>query len=78
MRKIAEQTNASSCLSKAGEQEMTFVLLSRDIAAPVAIRAWIRERIRLGKNSPDDEQIKEAELCACIMETERGEYRPDS
>jgi phage-related baseplate assembly protein len=29
-------------------------------AAPVAIRAWVEERIRLGKNMPEDEQIVEA------------------
>jgi hypothetical protein len=50
---------------------MTFVLLGRDAAAPAAIRAWIVERIRLGKNQPGDEQIIEAEECARSMEAER-------
>jgi hypothetical protein len=58
-------------MNKARNDEMTFVLLGRDAAAPVAIRAWIAERIRLGKNSPNDSQVVEAELCARTMEKER-------
>jgi len=49
---------------------MLFVLLGRDKAAPFAIRAWVAERIRLGKNKPDDPQIAEALQCAGIMERE--------
>jgi hypothetical protein len=64
--------NPLGCMAKAREDEMTFVLLGRDPAAPVAIRAWIIERIRIGKNSPGDAQLLEAELCARIMEAERG------
>jgi hypothetical protein len=71
MRKIDELNNPASCLSRATLSEMTFVLLSRDLAAPVAIRAWIAERIRIGKNLPDDPQLLEAEHCAQIMESER-------
>jgi hypothetical protein len=70
MRKQAELTNPESCMGRAGDQEMTFVLLGRDAAAPFAIRAWIAERIRLGKNAPDDPQIREAEECARTMERE--------
>ena len=68
MRKRDELTDPKSCMSRAADDEMTFVLLGRDKAAPVAIRAWISERIRLGKNRPDDAQIVEAELCAKMME----------
>ncbi len=70
MRKIDELTSPASCMSKASDYEMTFVLLGRDKAAPVAIMAWIAERIRLGKNLPDDDQILEARECARIMEEE--------
>lgn len=70
MRKSEELTNPESCMMRAYPDEMTFVLLERDKAAPVAIRAWIRERIRLGKNTPDDAQIIEAEACAKYMEAE--------
>jgi hypothetical protein len=68
MRKYEELSNPKSCMSRARADEMTFVLLERDKAAPVAIRAWIKERIRIGKNSYDDHQIREAESCARFME----------
>ncbi len=70
MRKCDELSDPKSCMSRARENEMTFVLLARDPAAPVAIRAWIAERLRLGKNQPDDSQISEAESCARTMERE--------
>lgn len=72
MRKQDELTNPDSCLSRARDREMTFVLLGRDAAAPATIRAWIAERIRLGKNRPEDAQLVEAEQCARTMEAERG------
>lgn len=61
MRKRDELTDPNSCMSKAKDDEWTFVLLGRDAAAPVAVRAWIDERIRLGKNTADDAQVREAE-----------------
>ena len=67
MIKRDELTNPASCMSRACDDEMTFVLLGRDAAAPVAILAWIKERIRLGKNTPFDPQIEEAALCAAKM-----------
>ena len=70
MRKKDELTNPLSCMSRAREDEMTFVLLGRDVAAPTAIRAWIEERIRVGKNQPGDPQTIEAEACAATMERE--------
>ena len=60
----------SGCMAKARNDEMTFVLLGRDPAAPVAIRAWIRERIRLGKNREGDAKLTEAEECAATIERE--------
>lgn len=71
MRKCDELTNQQSCLSKAKETELVFVLLGRDEAAPDTIRYWIRERIRLGKNTLYDTQMIEAELLACEMTRER-------
>lgn len=50
MLKRDELTDPNSCLSRAKDDEMCFVLLGRDYAAPLAIVAWIDERIRLGKN----------------------------
>ena len=54
---------------------MLFVLLARDEAAPVAIRCWIEERIRIGKNARSDQLIQEAELAARTMETTRYNIR---
>jgi hypothetical protein len=73
MIKRDEIEDAESCLNKAQDGERLFVLLARDPAAPVAIRAWIAERIRLGKNAPDDDQIREAYECAARMDMERAE-----
>lgn len=61
MRKRNELTDPASCLNKAKDNEWLFVLLGRDVAAPYAVRAWIEERIRSGKNTRDDAQIREAE-----------------
>ena len=70
MIKRDEIEYTESCLNKARDDERLFVLLARDPAAPVAIRAWVKERIRLGKNTPDDLQIVEALDCANRMEVE--------
>jgi hypothetical protein len=71
MRKKEELSNPKSCINKAKDNEMTFVLLGRDIAAPYAIREWVEKRIWEGKNKRNDPQIIEALQCASIMENER-------
>ncbi len=71
MRKKDEMVS-NGCLGRARDDEMIFVLLGRDAAAPATIRFWISERIRLGRNHPDDAQVAEAESCARIMEEERS------
>ncbi len=71
MRRQDEETDPGSCFNRARPSEMVFVLLGRDPAAPIAIRAWIKSRIRFGKNQPGDAQLVEAEQCASAMETER-------
>ncbi len=77
MRKKDElATNAHSCMSSAHDEEMVFVLLSRDAAAPVAIRAWVAERLRIGKNVETDAQIVEALSCALTMESEGAMWKP--
>lgn len=75
MRKYLETSLANSCLNKATPNEMLFVLLARDPAAPVAIRAWIEERVRIGKNAPGDPQIREAKECILTMEFEQRNPR---
>jgi hypothetical protein len=60
VRKRDELSDPGSCLNRARDDEWLFVLLGRDPAAPAAVMAWIQERVRLGKNRPDDPQIVEA------------------
>lgn len=70
MRKFLELRHRESCLARAGDDEMLFVLLSRDKAAPATIRYWVSERCRTGLNCDNDPQIVEALECARIMELE--------
>lgn len=73
MRKQDEMKDPGSCLNKAKPNEMLFVLLGRDLAAPATIRYWIQERIALGLNTNDndDGQLIEAEACAAEMEDDQ-------
>lgn len=63
MKKLDELEQQTSCLNKARNDEMLFVLLGRDPAGPAAIRAWIEERIRIGKNVRGDALMLDAEKC---------------
>lgn len=67
MIKSKELADPNSCLNRAGDDEMIFVLLARDVAAPHAIREWALERIVRGKNNSDDPQLIEALRCAEFM-----------
>lgn len=71
MIKSEELMNPASCMSKARPEEMTFVLLARDLCAPLAIRAWAEARIATGKNQRSDLQIIQAFDCARVMERQR-------
>lgn len=71
MRKHQELTDPTSCMSRARDDEMTFVLLGRDRAAPEAVEAWINERIKIGKNKPDDPQILEAKEWVATVKAEQ-------
>ena len=73
MIKRDEIEHTESCFNHARADERIFILLARDPAAPVVIRAWVTERLRLGKNRLDDAQIVEALECASLMEVERAE-----
>jgi hypothetical protein len=73
MRKRDELTDPTSCLNRARADEWLFILLGRDRAAPVAVRAWIEERIRSGKNTRADAQIVEAEAWIAAVLAEQGE-----
>ena len=74
MRKRDELTHG--CMAKAGDNEMTFVLLSRDEDAPGLIMDWVARRIRRGKNKVNDPKILEAIECAKTMETEGAMHKP--
>ena len=71
MIKLFELSNPRSCMNRARDEEMTFVLLARDEAAPKTVRDWVQRRIKMGKNKPDDPQILEAIQCAVTMEEQR-------
>ena len=71
MMKKNELSDPDSCFNRARDDEIVFVLLSRDASSPVTIRAWCAERVRRGKNVWDDPQIKEALRCAENMEGQR-------
>lgn len=73
MRKRDELSDPNSCLNKAREDEWLFVLLGRDAAAPAAVRAWIAERLRLGKNHVNDPQIVEARQWADAVDAIEAE-----
>lgn len=75
MRKRDELTDPSSCMSRAKDDEWTFVLLGRDAAAAATVRFWIEERIRLGKNERTHPQIVEAEAWCRFVEAEQGVRR---
>ena len=74
MRKIDEARLSGSCLNRAKDDELIFVLLGRDSAAPETIRFWANQRVKLGKNRLTDEQILEAFRCADKMECERKQH----
>jgi hypothetical protein len=66
-----------SCLNKALDDEMIFVLLQRDDAAPETIRFWCEARIRRGINKPGDRKIQDALHCAEVMEKRKAEKGDD-
>lgn len=60
MKKVDELNDKSSCLNRAKDDELVFVLLGRDVAMPETLRFWARLRISEGKNTETDLQITEA------------------
>jgi hypothetical protein len=68
MRKMDEISDKNSCFNRAADTEWLFVLLGRDVATPHTIREWVKKRIELGKNRPEDIQIQQALSCANTIE----------
>lgn len=62
------EPGAFDCYSRAKPDEPMFILLGRDKAAAKAVRYWVLERIKTGKNKATDHQIIEAYECAQAME----------
>lgn len=60
MLKRLEISDPNSCLNKAGDDELIFVIRDVDVAAPGTVRDWCSRRIKAGKNQPGDAQITEA------------------
>lgn len=60
MRKCEELSDPNSCMSRARDDEMTFVMLERDIASAGTVLDWRERRIRFGKNKRSDPQMIEA------------------
>lgn len=75
MLKKDEIEKHDSCLNRANDDERLFVLLARDLSAPVAIHAWVRDRIKTGKNRLSDPEIISAMATADAMEHERDDAK---
>lgn len=75
MRKRDELTNPDSCMSHAFPEEYTFVLLGRDITAPLVIWFWCILRVLFRKNRWCDSQLTDARWTALHMKEEREEIR---
>lgn len=54
MLKRDELSDPNSCLNRADDDELIFVLIGHDVASPHAIEQWVLKRVLLGKNHPDD------------------------
>lgn len=67
MLRREELARNESCINRAYDHEMVFVLLARDRVAPWAVRAWCLLRVLTRKNRWADRQIQEALVCAKEM-----------
>jgi hypothetical protein len=60
MQKRDELADPKSCLNKAGDDELIFVLREKDPAIVSTVLHWINTRIEMGANKPDDPKLAEA------------------
>jgi len=70
-----ELKNPQSCLNKAADDEMIFVLRGKDITSPRTILDWIKTNITYS-NLPD-EKLREAFECALAMRKIPDKKLPD-
>jgi hypothetical protein len=68
MIKSRELSDPNSCLNRAADDELIFVIRAHDVTAPGTVRDWIARRITAGKNTPHDGQIIEARDWADVVE----------
>ncbi len=68
MRKYEELNNSNSCLQKADDDEMLFILRAQDVTSPKVVLLWIAENIDHLSNS----KAREAFNCALTMRQHKG------
>lgn len=73
MKKKDEINDPNSCLSKAGDDEIIFVLRAKDPVAPDTIRMWLNLRVIRGHNEASDKKIHDARSLAEQMELQQQE-----
>lgn len=77
MLKKHEIGDPNSCLNRAADDEPVFVLLGRDASAPRAVRQWVLERLKSGKNKHTDHEIVEADELAKRMDAYRNAWEEE-
>jgi hypothetical protein len=71
MKKCDELSDPNSCLNRAADDEIIFVLRAHDVAFSDTLRSWVNLRIVLKKNSYRDAQVVEALATADQVEREQ-------
>jgi hypothetical protein len=78
MLKKDEIADPKSCLNKAADDEMLFVIREKDPCAIATVLAWINYRIESGKNTNSDAKIIEAmDWCNKVGMRRNGRPSPD-
>lgn len=70
MLKSQEKAQNDSVWNKTKDNERLFILSENDVTAPMIIKTWVSERIKLGLNSPTDPVILDALDLSMMMEYE--------
>lgn len=73
MEKLKEINFDDSCLSKAKDNEMLFVLRGQDMTSPQVVLEWIKVNF----NHLPEDKLKEAFNCALKMKETKGRKMPD-
>lgn len=73
MEKLKEIYSDDSCLNKAKDNEMLFVLRGQDMTSPQVILEWIKVNF----NHLPEDKLNEAFNCALKMKETKGRKMPD-